>query len=452
MTRSLRRIVLTGIICASIAATTGIALERARFGPTDQVALARVDTSMRAEIAGVTTALGDIAAAIAREPALFDAAAVDPAGPGVRTLLDRADQALRGRAAGVFAVTAYRPSGALPLAWSGVPSEIPVDRIVGPETFFLARGPLGLRLIYIKPVLDAANHRVGVVVAERVITALGAIGTSPEEGILAIPTLVPVTVRPYSNAQPPGGTIVTGPSGQPLLVAHISAQSVAEARARWRRNTSAAALGILALTLIVSLPPLLRWREHFPALTSHLKVVGVILALIAAARVLLWQAPTAEWTDQVFHTAALGRGLRALLRTPPDFLFTMALLAAVLILAFDLSERLRRTSRHRHSPPLSRTDWGLFAATHLGAGTMVALLLVGLRSAVGNATAATSVDALHFSLHPLVSARWRSRRSGLAQAFVFWARCPCRHADVRPVADASQWRRRTGGVRDAGRQ
>ena len=117
---------------------------------------------------------------MAREPALFDTAAADPA--GARPLLDRADRALQGRTAGVFAVTAYRPSGAWPLAWSGVPSEIGVERIAGPETFFVARGPLGLRLIYIKPVLDpVTGNRVGVIAAERLVSSSRGIRTAAPE-------------------------------------------------------------------------------------------------------------------------------------------------------------------------------------------------------------------------------------------------------------------------------
>jgi hypothetical protein len=119
--RPVRRIYLTGLVCAALAAVIGISLERARFGPNDEnEALARVERSVRKEIESVTSALEDIAASVAREPALFDTAAADPA--GARPLLDRADQALQGRTAGVFAVTAYRPSGT-PLAWSGVPSD-----------------------------------------------------------------------------------------------------------------------------------------------------------------------------------------------------------------------------------------------------------------------------------------------------------------------------------------
>jgi signal transduction histidine kinase len=421
--RPLRRIYLSGLVCAALAAIAGISIERARFGSNDEnEASARVERSVRAEIDVVAAALNDIASSMAREPALFDTAAADPA--LARPLLDRADQALQGRTAGVFAVTAYRPSGAWPLAWSGVPSEIGVDRIAGPETFFVAHGPLGLRLIYIKPVLDpVSGHRVGVIAAERLVSSSRGIRTAaPEEGVLSLPTLVPAVVRPHDPRLTAPGFVVQSPLGQPLLVARVTPEAIRDTRARWRGNISAVVLGILALTLIVALPPLLRWREDFPKLNDHLKAVGLILALLAAARLLLWFAPTSRWTDQVFRLTALGPGLRTLLRTPIDFLLTMAAIAAVVVLAFDLVERLRRTIRHRLPPPERRYDWTLFAITQLCAGAAVALLLVGYEVLLGNAISATSVDALHFSLHPLVSARLAFAVGLLlAQAIVFWA-------------------------------
>jgi signal transduction histidine kinase len=433
-----------------MAAAVGLGLERTRFGPTDAHALARVEQSVRVAIADVTATLGDIASTVAREPALFDAAAADPGGPGVRTLLDRADQALRGRTPGVFAVTAYRPSGAWPLAWSGVPSEILVERIAGPETYFVAPGPLGLRLIYIRPVLDpASRHRVGVVVAERVVSSLRGIRMPTDEGVLAMPTLVPVTARPYSATVPPNSFIVEDPNRQPLVIAQVSGGAIRDARAMWRRRVSAVVLGILALTLIVSIPPLMRRREALasgPALTPHAKAIGIFAALVAGARILLWFAPTAEWTDQIFQTAALGTVLRNLLRTPVDFLFTMSLLGAMLILAFDLSERLRRRIRHRQPPPTTGYEWTLFAITQLSAGFLVALLLVGYEVLLGNAIAATSVDALHFSLHPLVFARLAFAVGlFLAQAVVFWA------GILAVVVLSVPWRiSRAGGISLAG--
>jgi signal transduction histidine kinase len=420
--RPLRRIYLSGLLCAALAAIIGISIERARFGPNDSnEALARVERSAAAEVTAVAAALNDIAVSVARDPGLFAPAAVDPA--GARPLLDRVDQALVGRTAGVFAVTAYRPSGT-PLAWSGVPSEIEPQRIASPETYFVAPGPLGLRLIYIKPVLDLAKgHRIGVIAAERLVsTARGIRTTAPEEGILSLPTLVPVTVRPYDSRGDMSGFVIPSPLGQPLLVASVAPDAIQETRARWRANITAIVLSILALTLIVSIPPLLRWREAFPKLKDHLKFVGVVLTMLAIARLLLWFAPTERWTDQVFRLTTLGPRLRTLLRTPTDFLLTMATIAAVVVLAFDLVERLRRAIRHRRPTPETRREWSLFAVTQLAAGATVALLLVGYEVLLGNAISATSVDALHFSLHPLVSARLAFALGLLlAEAVVFWA-------------------------------
>ena len=433
-------------MCAGLAAIAGISIERARFGPNNQTeALARVERSVRAEIDSVASALASIATTVAREPALFDTAAADPA--GARHLLDRADQALQGRTAGVFAVTAYRPSGT-PLAWSGVPSEIGGDRIAGPETFFVARGPLGLRLIYIRPVLHpVSGNRVGVVAAERLVSSSRGIrSAAPEEGVLSLPTLVPVTVRPYEQPASAPGFVIQSPLGQALLVARVTPDAIEETRARWRGNISAVVLAVLALTLIVATPPLLRWRESFPKLRQHLKAIGLILALLIAARLLLWFAPTLRWTDQIFRTTALGPGLRTLLRTPVDFLLTMAMIAAIVVLAFDLVERLRRTMRHRVPPPSSRSDWITFAVTQFGAGAAVALLLVGYEVLLGNAISATSVDALHFSLHPLVSARLAFALGLiLAEAIVFWT------GIVIVVLMTLPWRvSRSGGIALAG--
>ena len=89
--------------------------------------------------------LREMATALSAERGLFDAAATDPA--AARGLMDRADATLRSRSGGVLAVTAYRESG-VPLAWSGRPSELSLERVAGPAALFVvsraARAPAGL--------------------------------------------------------------------------------------------------------------------------------------------------------------------------------------------------------------------------------------------------------------------------------------------------------------------
>jgi signal transduction histidine kinase len=420
--RPLRRICLVGLSCAVLTATIGIAIERTRFGSSDQEAFRLVERSVRSQITEVVNALGSIAASVSREPAQFDAAAAEPA--GARALLDRADQSLLGRPPGVFAVTAYRPSGTWPLAWSGAPSEIPVERIGAAESYFVDPGTLGLRLVYIKPVLDAVSgHRVGVVAAERVLSTSRGMRQSAE-GILAMPTVVPVSVRAHNAARrsEPGTFVIASPGGDPLLDARVETDDLRTARATWRSNVTAAVLVVLAVMLLVSLPPLIRWRRTLRMADDHLRAAAAILSVLLASRALLWSVPMSRSSEQIFRTGALGPTLRSVLRSPIDFLLTLACIAAMLLLAFDIADRLRRRLRRHHASPASRQAWTLFVVTQLGAGALVGLLLVAYEVLLGNVISATSVDALHFSLHPFEVPRLAfAVGMVLAQTVVLWS-------------------------------
>ncbi|HTL03033.1 MAG TPA: HAMP domain-containing sensor histidine kinase [Vicinamibacterales bacterium] len=429
ITKTLRRIYAGGLACALVVVAAGFALERARFGASEAEGLARVERSVQSDITAVAAALTEIASSVGREPGRFDAAAADPVGTGARLLFDRADQALQGRTSGAFAVSAYRPSGSgTPLAWSGRPSEIPIERLSGDEAFFVHPVALGIRLVYISPVTDSATgHRLGIVAAERVLSASRGITTPTDEAILSIPTAVPVTVRPHdaSLTNLPHTFVITAPNGQPLLDARVAPNALQEARAGWRGNVMGIVLVILALALIVSIAPLLRWRATLSSEGDRLSVLGLVLSLMLGARALLWLAPVRTWTPQVFHTEALGAPLRALLRSPLDFLLTLLLFASLVMLGFDFAERIRHMIRHRHAAPAGAREWTLFGISQITTGVLVALLLVGYEVILGNAISATSVDALHFSLHPwsysAVSRIAFAIAVILAQGAVLWA-------------------------------
>jgi hypothetical protein len=209
---------------------------------------------------------------------------------------------------------------------------------------------------------------------------------------------------------------------------------------------AAITLSILALTLIVSVPPLLRWRDSFRAPLEHLGATIVAAGVLVTARVFLWFAPTDWGTEQIFNPATLGRPLAALLRSPLDFLFTMGLLAGIVALTFDLAEKLRLRVRHRHPPPSSGKEWTAFVAVQLACGSLVALLLVAYQGLLGSAIAATSVSALHFSLHPFSTARLAFAVALLlAQALMFWSAVCCVRLMIVP------WRHpRVGGIAEVG--
>ncbi len=255
----------------------------------------------------VASALNDIAASVGREPALFDTAAADPA--GARPLLDRADQALQARTAGVFAVTAYRPSGAWPLAWSGVPSEIGVDRIAGPEAFFVAPGPLGLRLVYIKPDPRSCQRppRRRDCRRARRFRRHGASARQHPKKVCCRCRRWYRSRCARTTPQPrQQGFVIQSPLGQPLLVARVTAQAIQDTRTVWRENVSAGrARHSRADARRLDPDGCCGGGVSFPTLLGHLKANGSSsLAVLVAARVLLWFAPTARWTDQVFHTAS----------------------------------------------------------------------------------------------------------------------------------------------------
>jgi len=143
--------------------------------------------------------------------------------------------------------------------------------------------------------------------------------------------------------------VITAPNGQPLLDARVTSEALQTERGMWRETVVGIVLAILALALIVSIAPLLRWRATLTSPGDQVSVLGLVLALILGARALVWLAPVRTWTPQVFHTEALGPALRALLRSPLDFLLTLLLFAALVMLGFDFGERIRHLVRHRHA-------------------------------------------------------------------------------------------------------
>ena len=213
--------------------------------------------------------------------------------------------------AGVFAVTAYRPSG-VPLAWSGVPSEVPVERIAGPETYFLAsrsaRPSLDLHQAGSRSGEPASRRRrcrrAGRFVASRHPHADRRRGARHADGRAGNGATCTVRSVPHNSF------VVEGPN-----------QPAAGCRARERRAIEEARDDVAAPTSLPSCSAFSRsrssspfhrccadasyWREGLLS-TPQLRAAGLLVTLLAAARILLWYRANGEWTDQIFQTAALG--------------------------------------------------------------------------------------------------------------------------------------------------
>ena len=118
-----------------------------------------------------------------------------------RRLFAAAEAALAPVDVADFALTAYGEDGR-PLAWDGRPSDLPADRLQGEEAWFLAQGALGLRLVYVTPVVLPNGPRVGSVAAERSL----AFGSASREAWTRFATparLHPSRSRCASKAGPP---------------------------------------------------------------------------------------------------------------------------------------------------------------------------------------------------------------------------------------------------------
>ena len=124
----------------------GWGLGRARFGPSDQAALSRVEAELRQRFDASAATLAAIAARVPADPETSRIAPRDQA--AVKRLFDAVSAAVPADEAGTTGVTVYDAAGE-PLAWAGRVSDLPKERVLGPATLLIAPGALGPRLVRI---------------------------------------------------------------------------------------------------------------------------------------------------------------------------------------------------------------------------------------------------------------------------------------------------------------
>ncbi|MGE5244651.1 MAG: ATP-binding protein [Betaproteobacteria bacterium] len=387
MAALLFRIVRAGLLAALAAGLAGLAVERARFGGSNEAALQQIESELRHRFDVSADTLGTIAAALGSRPDVLRAASRDQA--AARQLFEAADAALPHALAGRTGVTVYSPS-ATPLAWAGRVSELPRGRIDGPPALFVTPGALGPRLVRVEPVADPnrpAGPRLATVVVEQL---LGGTGAVPLADTFTVSTsIVPVSLRVRgADRTPPTAPyqfLIPSRGGGALVEADVSPTDLAAARARWRRGIWAAVLSVLAVTLLLCAGPLVAVRAG----TRDVRVfaagtVALVLTLVAA------------WGLLRVATAPLVRS--PALATPLDVLLAGLLAAALVWVAIDSVERRRLTRPPRLPPGLPALGWTavLFAA----AGVADLAIVVEYERALAALVSHTTLDLLHFSLHP----------------------------------------------------
>jgi signal transduction histidine kinase len=385
------RLLAGGLLAAALAGLAGGALERWRFGPTDQSAAANVDVLVRREfdrMAGVLTA---VASRIANDSSAAQALAAGQ--EAVPTLFDLLATA-RGDSPRPddIAVTVYDANG-VARAWSGRPSEIEKNRTNGRQDLFVTRSALGLRLVHLHPIQGPDGGRTGAVAVEHVLsraTAGAAIAPADE--------LLPTAIAPVSFRLPAEGAglrltvgsfLLRTPAGAPLVEASVATADLQHARAQWRRRVGATVLIIGGLTLLLLIGPLLDRRMR--TADARAAVVQTIVAslLLLAGTAAIWAGVAWSWSGQL--------GL------PANLAFTGVALAALVALWTVPVTRLQVAYRTRqHTFAESR---GVFVVMHLLAGVVVAVFLVSFARVLAVAIDPAAVDVRQFSLYPWNGAR-----------------------------------------------
>jgi signal transduction histidine kinase len=431
--RRVLRIALSGMVCVLAVLAAGRITERLLLGANDAAIRTRIDRDVRGAFDVMSRGLRDVARQLA-DPNTLQAAAGDEENAAAR-LFDIAQAATVARTGDVeLAVTAYGPASR-PLAWAGRPSELPKDRLEGDEAWFIAQGALGLRLVYAMPVADAAGNRIGTIASEQSIRrpTSGGVGRADEfqfPGEL-VPVSLELAFEDIRTTPDPDRIDVTGPNGRHLVTAVITPSDLIEARAHWRRATSSLAEMTAAVFVLLLCGPLLDWRDArdsgsglpraesrgFRESKKYVVAFLVIAVTIIASRFLFRLASPADWSDaEMFSAAAYASPLlRPFLASPFDFLITAATVAALVALTFFAFESWRIHRRHARIAVDSPGRSILFLIAQLLAGAIAVAILLAQHALLADTVANTTLDLLHFSLHP-----WNTALTALQFAIVIW--------------------------------
>ena len=407
-----RRLLVGGLLLSAMAFLTGRGLEAWRLGGSEQAAFERVEREVRARFDEMSVSLRAMGVSLAADDDLIEPLRQGVTGDqdAVRSLFEIVRAAVDDERPADLAVTVYRPN-ATAWAWSGRPSEIPRERILGGSALFVAPGPLGPRLIHLEPVIDDSGpataaglpRRLGSVAAERALSPAPSVG-DPAVDSLPLPTsIAPVSLRTAADGganTPPFSFRLLAPSGEPLLEASVARSDLEQTREGLRRSVVGTALAVLALTILLMAGPLLDWRARARSRHDYLQALGALVAVVLLARVLLWLAiPPSPSTT-----------FGPVLRSPVDLLLTGLLLVALVALAVHAITRWLLVSRRpRRVYDRDTRATRLFVLHQLVAGAVVALVLVAHEQFLFAETVERStVDVLHSALQPWNSARLAS--------------------------------------------
>ncbi len=423
--RPLLRLAAAAAGAALVVAASGWVLQGALLGVTEEAARARVENDVRRTFDVMAQQLRAGTDVLADATLVTRAAGEDEAA-AARLFAAARDAIAAERETADAALTVFAGDGT-PLAWAGRPSELPSARVGATESYFFSSTPLGPRLVYVRPVISAAE-RVGTIVAER--SVVSAERLTPDgslrlrgnrEGPVTIRTRqAAVTIQPAAAAerlalQAADTFRINSPAGEPLIVATVSAGDLRATRDRWRRATWSLSRLTLALALLLLVGPLLDWRNGTKRAADYVRATAFAVLVVLTARVIARMASPADWSDiRVFSSAEYaGTLLWSLLASPFDFVITAATAGALTgLLLFGVEAWRVGGWRHRHpvTPVRARA---VFLGVQVAAGVALAAVVTGHQALLRNTIANTTLDLLHFSL-----SEWNAARLALQLGLV----------------------------------
>ncbi len=412
-TRRWQTSLIIGLAAVGITTVAGLGIEFGRFGLTDAAALARVEADVRSRIDEMVGSLRTQANRVSAEVELIGAAGSER--DALRALFGVVDVATVTDAASDLAITVYGVSS-VAVAWAGRPTELPVERLSGPESVFIAPGPSGLQLVYVRPVFmvpDAEGSgddavRIASIAAERPLSSHPT-GESPGDVDYVIDTsLVPATLRARfegaGDRPEEGRFLISAPDGQALLEVQVSSADLNAARQRWRGGLLSLILALLALTVLAAVPLLIASRARARSPRPYVRISLALGCVVVGATALAWLSDPAGWwpqgLDRVTYTSAR---VRPIIRSSFDLLLLAAMGASLVAFGLNGLERLRLARREDRWSPAQ--GLARFLASQLAAGGALALLLVGATAVIAFAIDSSTIHLLHLSLHPWDPAR-----------------------------------------------
>jgi signal transduction histidine kinase len=380
-----------GLLAAALTGLSGLAVERWWLGSTDAAAAARVESLVRREFDGMTAALTAVATRIASDPAARDQAAQLETARALFELV--ANARLASPHPDDIAVTVYDAVRSEASAWSGRPSDIPPDRVVGPQQLFLTRTALGLRLVLVQPIVGTegdTNGRLGAVGAEHVLSRAPAGAAIAAADDLLPTSIAPVSLRIEGAGDKPrdGAFLLRTPTGGTLVEGYVAPADLQKARAGWRRSVLGWVIVVLGVTQLLLIGPLLDARSRTGA-------PATVIAATLAASLLLAGGAAAVWWG-ITWSAGGRSGL------PLNLSFSSISLAALAALWTSPATVLHTAVHPRRTPSDGLVRFGVL---NLLAGVVMAGLLLVFARVLAMAVDPATVDVRHFSLYPWNGAR-----------------------------------------------